>query len=428
MKINFLKNCAGICVIVMTLIGLASCSSDIPKGNDEYVPIQLSAAQTRAVDASSNFALKLGAALQEGHEYENLFYSPLSAHVALSMLANGADGETLQEMLDVLADGASLEDLNALNSSIIDQLKLADRKVTFRSANAIWMDKSMGVKQSFMDAVGNNYGASLFEVARLASAVPEINSWISKNTQGMIPKFIEDNKIIASMFLASAAYFKGDWRQPFDPKDTYKGEFYNAGETTPVMVDMMTVENPQWCFSFFGGSFQGYALPYGNRAFSMLLLFDVTDSDKPFLIADLLQNGSYKTFMKSYNDHFESSMRNPDYGDEGVRRLTIPKFRLDMRYTLNDALKATGIKSLFETPNLMRLTNASIENLSCIQQSTININEAGSEVATATGAAFPSMPGIVMPPEEILLNRPFGFLIVENSTGVILFAGAVNKL
>jgi len=109
--------------------------------------------------------------------------------------------------------------------------------------------------------------------------------------------------------------------------------------------------------------------------------------------------------------------------------VSIPKFKFDKGYSLNDSLKKMGILEAFE-PGLADFSGMDGTKDLFISQAVhkafIEVNEEGTEAAAATGVA---MAVTAMPIEEEPLafkaDHPFIFLIQDNESGNILFMGKV---
>lgn len=399
---------------LMLCLLLFSCSQDSPKGNNEYKPIELNAAQTRAVKASNSFALKLGAAIQQDDEKENVVYSPLSVHVVLSMLANGANPETLQEMIEVLGNGASLSDINALNSDIVRKLIVADRNVQIACANSLWVNKDIEVTSAFSNILESQYKASLFSKSNLTASIADINNWVSGHTMGLIPEFIAPGTILNDFLCVNASAFSGLWMQAFNPADTKPGEFYNAGEDQPVMVEKMQVKGKNCLVRVIVlDDFVANEIPYGNGAFRMLIFRN--KDGKAFEFSTLL-------------DKFASlELTECETNGKTLPNFRMPKFKLDKKYHLKEALMSMGIRKLFSSGDaLSNLSHSKLNGLDFMQQCVLNVNENGTDGAAASSNYNTIYaPGMI---NEFDINSPFGFIIQEKSTGLIVFAGAVNKL
>ena len=110
----------------------------------------------------------------------NLIISPLSIYQALSLAANGANGETLSEMLDLL-ESDSIDELNKINYNIISQFK---EFTIIDIANAIM------TKFTPLEDFSNIAQEYLAPVEPLES-VEQVNNWCSNKTHGKIDKILE---------------------------------------------------------------------------------------------------------------------------------------------------------------------------------------------------------------------------------------------
>ena len=163
-----------------------------------------------------SFQSKLFNKMNKAKEGENLIISPLSIFQALSLAANGAKGDTLLEMLDLL-EADSLDDLNEINYKILSTSK---RFETIDLANAV-MTRFTPLKD-FTD-IATKYLAPL---EPLVSA-EQVNSWCSNKTHGKIKEIIENLSEDTIMIILNAVYFKGEWVLQFNEELTRKLPFYN---------------------------------------------------------------------------------------------------------------------------------------------------------------------------------------------------------
>lgn len=184
MKINYLKI---IFCLFIALIG-ASCSNEDPSPQPRQ-DIPLSRAEVEFVSADNEFSLNFFKKAIEGNQ-SNVCVSPLSLSMALSMTANGAKGETLEEILDVLGfDGQNMDAVNTFNNRLVKDLYAVDRSTAISLANSIWIDNRADIKESFISGNRQTYGADIFqEKLATASTMDKINSWCKDKTNGMIPK------------------------------------------------------------------------------------------------------------------------------------------------------------------------------------------------------------------------------------------------
>jgi len=96
----------------------------------------------------------------------NLVFSPLSLQVLISLIAAGAKGSTLDQILSFLKS-ESTEELNAFSAELVGGVfkdGSANGGPRLSVANGVWVDKSLSLKHSFKQAVESQYKASVDDV------------------------------------------------------------------------------------------------------------------------------------------------------------------------------------------------------------------------------------------------------------------------
>ncbi len=366
----------------------------------------------------------------------NFMFSPFSAAVALAMAANGAGGETLNSMLDVLGfGGLSLADMNGYLSSVTSFLSGEDS--SFQAANSIWCREDFTpLKRSFYEIVTDYYLADIY----LLQSYELINSWVNDKTHGKIPELVKKDIEGSTMALVNAIYFKGDWASQFEEDNTSSKSFTTpAGE---VLVDMM---NQSTGFKYKKGeNYQAVRLAYKAAengqapGFSMYVyLPDETSSLSDFY--SLMNDGETGHYVPEFDyeaEEWKFSWEDKetdifsDFSSEIVK-LHLPKFKCETKIELKDILINMGMESAFD-PDIADFTNFSDGKNLCIvrvfQKTFIEVNETGTEAAAATVIegddcdAPEEIPPLVV---DVNVNRPFFYCIRENKTGTTLFMGQV---
>ena len=173
--------------------------------------------------AVTDFALRLMRSTRE-NAGENTLISPLSVMMALAMTANGAVGETRREMEETL--GMTVEELNLYLYTYTSSLPTNDKnKVSI--ANSIWFtDKDpFEVNNSFLQKNADYYGAEIYKAPFDNSTKRDINNWVKKETDGMIPKIIDDIPEIAVMYLINTLVFDAEWQKTYEKYQVQDGVF-----------------------------------------------------------------------------------------------------------------------------------------------------------------------------------------------------------
>ncbi len=367
----------------------------------------------RLVSANIDFGFRLFKEVVSENKGKNVFISPTSVSLALSMTYNGASGMTKEAMAKALAvNGLTLEELNDASAALLANLEGPGPGVKLEVANSLWARKDITFKPGFMERNTRCYKA---EVASLdfssPSAVATINSWVSDHTGGRIKDIIRQINARAILFLINAVYFKGTWTDQFDPKDTHKADF--------KLLDGFTKRVPMMfrhgkCRYLRGDGFAAVSLPYGKGRLSMYIFLPDEDS-------------SLTAFLKSLDaDNWEKWMGRFRQAEGDI---SLPRFKIEFETELETTLTALGMGVAFDEkaadfrdmcpiPPLPNVYVAAVTHKTFVE-----VNEEGTEAAAATKVEM----GVtaVAPGFSFTVDRPFFCAIRDNRTGSVLFAGAI---
>lgn len=403
--------------VFLSFVGLCmACESDNMANNQKLpdaVPIELRLSEKIKTD--NQFAIDLFKTTYESARGANVFVSPLSVSMALNMTLNGAAGETEKEMMEALrASDYSIDQINEYSQSLREALLKVDPSTELTIANSIWYDKNLPVKENFITVNKNSYDAEIKALDFLSSdAVTQINNWCAKQTNDKIKEIVEDIPGNAAMFLINAIYFKGIWVSQFDKDDTRKDDFYRA-DGQKLQVDMMRQLD---YFNYSSDANCGYLeLPYGNKAYSMVLMLPHEGKTTDDVVRQL------------NNDSWQITNEMP-----GCKvNLRLPRFKTECKYEMQkNILPAMGMKVPF-TPDMADFSGISDVSLfisKVIHKTFVEVNEEGTEAAAVTSVEveYTTSP-VGITPIDYFVNKPFLFVIRENSTGAILFVGKMGEI
>ena len=258
-------------------------------------------------EASNKFAVDLHKFL--GHEATfaaaNLFYSPASLFIALSMTCFGAKGKTAGEIERVLHI-ASLPkpDLDNNMKKLLSSLNAAsDNNTKLLTANKLFIEKSIEVLETFKNGFREFYDAEvgLVDYKFHAEQVrEEINQWVEEKTNDKIKDLILPGMLNADTKLAlvNAIYFKGLWLEPFNKKSSFLGSFFVA-ENQEIQVPMMYQESMD--FKFFESeqlACQILEMPYVGNKLSMVILLPLETNG----LASLEEKMNFENLQKSLSE------------------------------------------------------------------------------------------------------------------------------
>ncbi len=357
--------------------------------------------------SNNDFAFDIFKSLHKKHLEDNLFISPFSISTALSMTLNGANGDTYDEMIKTLKyNGWNLEELNKAYKAYLDIVPFLDDEVKMSIANSIWYRNGFEVIPKFIDVNKNNYNSEVYgRDFSKPQTKDEINGWVEDKTEGKIKDILDNIDSDAVMFLINAIYFKGEWMYKFDKKKTYQTNFFK--ETgSKENVDMM-VSDEMYVPYYKNDIFEMIDLPYGDSIFSMSILLPLHNKKVNDIIAS--------TDKSSWDDYISNLT-------SVKMSIQIPKFKIEFKDSLKNILIDLGMPKAFN-PGQADFTkireSGGVYIDEVIHQSFVEVDEKGTEAAAATVV----IPKLASAGETFIANRPFVFVIRDNSTNSILFIG-----
>jgi len=370
--------------------------------------------QERLASANAGFGFGLLKQIVREQPATNIFISPYSVSAVLEMIWNGAAGNTRREMERVLGtSGFQAAALNAAYRDTEQSIRKAQSNVVLTIANSIWYRPGIELKPEFVSVNKEFYGANLslldFTDPRAAGIV---NAWAHQNTHGKITSIVQPPiPGTTQMLLANAVYFKGTWMSKFDPKETKERAFNlrnGAQKQTPMMQ-----QHGKFAYQE-GSSFQAVRLPYVGGRLGMYVILPATNSSLEKVLGDLDAGSWQNTILPRFGSR-----------EGGV---ILPRFKLDYGVDLKPPLMALGMKLLFApgSADLSRMSAAPLYVDEVKQKSFVAVNEEGTEAAAVTVGTV-AVTSVHQPqkPFEMIVDRPFLFLICDNQSKVILFMGLV---
>ena len=403
-KLKLLSVLAAICL----LCGCTSGAEDLTKGL-KAENVEATEADAEFLSAQADFSAELFKKIAAENENSNVHISPYSVSVALAMTANGAGGNTKDEF-ESLWHGMDTDSLNGyflwLNNGLSSSSQL-------HSANSIWFNSgnALNVNKDFMQKTVNYYGAELFAAPFDESTQKHLNKWVKKNTDGMIREmeFSPD----AVMCLVNAIAFDAKWQTPYEKGDTGETFFTNIEESTSPVEMMYSDETVLIGDADATGFIKNYE--GGKFGFAALLPKEGTD------IYDYINTLDGKKLQDIFDTRTEDS-----YVMAGI-----PKFTMDFNTNLVDALSQMGVKDAFDqsAADLTPMATMGDVNLfigKILHKTHISVDENGTKAAAATLVSVDC--GSSVSPPSVILDRPFVFMIIDNTTGLPIFMGVITEL
>lgn len=395
---------------ILMIAAFAGCS--LFDNDEEPVEKDFDLKSLEVLEATDRFGWELLESVNsDAKAGENVVISSLSVAQALGMTTNGADGETLNQMLKVM-DFGEVETMNTAFKNIREVLESADSKVDIEVANSVWYKESLPAKKEFGEVVEKYYDAAFrgVDFSDKEGAKDLINGWVNDKTRGKIPTIIDGISDQQYMFLVNAVYFLGKWQYQFDKSDTRDQDFY-LSDGSVVLVPMMNQELEIKYFS--DAELRAVKMPYGDGSFYMI----VTLPEGDVTVDQMIEN---MTTEKWASISENMSKRN--------LKLFMPRFEVECKYLLNSNLISMGMELPFSPVNadFSNMIDAPVFISKVNHKTYIKVDEEGTEAAAATSVGMvvtsvgPELP-------EFRVDRPFFFVIAEEKSGAILFSGKIEN-
>ncbi|WNZ48132.1 serpin family protein [Leptolyngbya boryana CZ1] len=404
------------CAVILAMTAL-SCSTSANSQNPkqalpkQQVPPSLEAPSVnpKLVAANTKFGFKLFSEILKKDSQKNVFVSPSSVAIALSMTYNGANGNTKQAMANALQfQGMTLEELNNSQRNLMANLTQVDPKVKLSIANSLWAKEGIAFNLNFLQQNEKFYDAKVKTLDfKRPTASDEINGWVKENTNGKIEKIVDRITPEHVMFLINAIYFKGAWSNEFDQKNTENRPF-SLTNGTKKQVPLMKRQG-EYRYSE-TDQFQAISLPYGNGRMSMYVFLPKSNlaAFQKSLTAE-----NWQTWMKQFSSR------------EG--QIQLPRFKMDYEVDLKTALSALGMGVAFQdAADFSNLSKATTKIDEVKHKTFVEVNEEGTEAAAVTSVGVVATSARIQEePFKMIVDRPFFCAIRDNQTGEILFMGSI---
>lgn len=341
----------------------------------------------------------------------SLLVSPFSAALALTMTANGAQGDTLAAFESVLGGGASLEQLNAACYALSADYGSLGGSTQCSIANSLWSAPDKGISGDFVAKCQEIFASEVYEADLTdPGIVSGVNNWVKNRTNGMIPEMISQPfSQDTALLLINALYLKNTWATQFSANDTEDRDFYPASGGTQTQSFL----SGHWEMDYISdGTATGVILPY--------------DDDRLAFVALMPDGSDLDGWLASLDGEALSGLL-ASARQEDVA-LLLPKFEADWDGNLSQPLSDLGLQVAFDPDradfSAMGDAPGGYFLQQVIQKTRIKVNEKGTEAAAATMVSVGTTAAPVEEtPIRLTLDHPFLYGIVDLETGVPLFLG-----
>ena len=410
-----MKKILAIMLAVGILLSTAGCTKTVGTNLMENVTPQ-NVNNLPSVDngaaAAADFGVRLFQTALE--DDKNTLISPLSVLYALSMTANGADGETLAQMEEVL--GMDIQGLNSFMKAYMEKLPAAEA-YKMSIANGIWFrdDPGFEVNRDFLQTNADYYNAEIRKAAFDEATRKEINDWVKTNTDGMIPDILDQIHPAAVMYLVNALAFGAEWEQQYEEFQVRDGSF-TTEDGAVLDVQMMHGTEHRYLEDEQATGFVKY---YEDRRYAFVAL----------LPKEGVTVGEYVEGLTG--EHLNHMLSEPE---DIMVLTTIPKFETEYSTQMSGVLREMGMTDAFSQNDayfsklgIYHADGANIFINEVLHKTFISVAEQGTKAGAATAVIMYAAGAPAEKPEyrTVNLDRPFVYMLIDCETNLPFFIGTM---
>ena len=365
--------------------------------------------------AFSDFAFQLFQESVKAGKPGNKLVSPLSAMVCLSLIANGAEGETLEEMENVL--GMDVEELNRTLYAYTSGL-MNDEDAKMELANSVWFRNTndrLTVKESFLQTLADWYQAEAYGSAFDENTRKDMDAWVSEHTDGMIKKMLDEPiDPRTMMYLVNALVFDAKWEKQYEKNQVQDRTFTNAKGDKKSVKGLLSDEKVY----LEAEGVIGVAKQYKEGGYYFVGLLPADGSES---MSDFISGLSGKMWQDLWDNRTNETVKT-----------MIPEFKAEDRTDLKDVLQEMGMERMFgilaEFLPMAEYDGESLYVSSAVQKTYLELDRNGTKAAAVTWGEMGVKSIAPSTMKMVYLDRPFLYMIVDAQSGLPLFIGVQNEM
>ncbi|XP_068960315.1 plasma serine protease inhibitor-like [Petaurus breviceps papuanus] len=372
----------------------------------------------KIIEKNTDFAFTLYKQLVSQAPDLNVFFSPLSVSMILSLLTLGVHSTTRTQIFVGL--GFNLKEIqeDAIHKffqNFILNLNVPNRELHLSMGSALFVEERLRLLEEFSQSVKTMYMSEALSIdfQYPVRAQKRINDYISEQTQKKIGGLVKEVDSSTVMILVNYIFFKASWEKSFDPRRTREDNFI-VSENTMVKVPMMIHENIHYYFRDRSLSCGVLQIPYASNETA---LFVLPDQGQMKRVEAALTQKVMKRWLKGLKKR--------------AMELHLPKLSLSGKYQLHKILPALKITNVFskesDLSGIIDLSNkpnhlTPLVN-QIIHQIGFEMDEKGPQIVNPKSLSKVKMSAARH--HMLEFNRPFLMMILAQPNQSILLLGKV---
>ena len=377
----------------------------------------------RVTDASAGFGLGLLDRLLVRPDSGNVFISPLSATIALSMAASAAQGDTRAAMLKAMGLDPTVDPSGEARQTI-ERLAQSDANAQLELAQAVWAQQGLQLSPAYVAKLRDDYKAQLANVDFSSPGAPGVvNAWVDAATHHKIDHLVDSFDPATVAYLVNATFFHALWASEFKPMSGTADFNNSSGKSTKVSM----MQRDESVTELRTPGFAAELLPYKGGRFSAVLILP-DGALTPAGFSSLLTLDYWKQTLQYFHNAVGSSLGGQCKTWAGGTEtkvdcngsLQMPKFKVEYSADLTGVLHAMG----------MPIPGAGVPAIcggcmvsDVVQKTYLEVDEKGTTAAAVTGVAVATALRI-----PTVVNRPFVLALIDNVSDAPIFLGVIGSL
>ncbi|XP_004268895.1 plasminogen activator inhibitor 1 [Orcinus orca] len=374
--------------------------------------------QSPAAHLAADFGVKVFQQVVQASKDLNVVFSPYGVASVMAMLQLTTGGETQQQIQEAMQFKIDEKGMAPALHQLYKELMGPWNKDEISTADAIFVQRDLKLVQGFMPHFFRLFRTTVKQVdfSETERARFIVNDWVKRHTKGMISDLLGEGAVdqLTRLVLVNALYFNGQWKMPFLESSTHHRLFHKSDGST-VSVPMMAQTN-KFNYTEFttpdGHYYDILELPYHGNTLSMFIAAPYEKEVPLSALTSILD----AQLISQWRGNMTTL----------TRLLVLPKFSLESEVDLRRPLENLGMTDMFR-PNQADFSRLSDQELlyvsQALQKVKIEVNESGTVASSSTALTVSAR----MAPEEIIMDRPFLFVVRHNPTGTVLFMGQVME-
>lgn len=372
------------------------------EGSASYQP------QSAAASLATDFGVKVFQQVVRASKDRNVVFSPYGVASVLAMLQLTTGGETRQQIQEAMQFKIEEKGMAPAFHRLYKELMGPWNKDEISTADAIFVQRDLELVHGFMPNFFRLFRTTVKQVdfSEVERARFIVNDWVKRHTKGMISDLLGEGAVdqLTRLVLVNALYFNGQWKMPFPESNTHHRLFHKSDGST-ISVPMMAQTN-KFNYTEFttpdGRYYDILELPYHGNTLSMLIAAPY-EKEVPLSALTSILDAELISQWKGNMTRL-------------TRLLVLPKFSLETEIDLRRPLENLGMTDMFR-PSQADFSSFSDQEFlyvsQALQKVKIEVNESGTLASSSTALVVSAR----MAPEEIIMDRPFLFVVRHNPTG-----------